>query len=141
LPAIAGGHKAYGVYVTPGVGYRNLAAKGMARLAKDTPAAIRTVATIILLAAGCGGGNAEDVSDGGGQDASVAIDSRETMGDGAGAIESGVRESGGGSGGAGSHDAGGSSDSGSEGSTSYPLNRNAFTYSFPPNSFTVLRLE
>ncbi|MDB4983683.1 MAG: alpha-N-arabinofuranosidase, partial [Myxococcales bacterium] len=30
LPAIAGGHKVYGVYVTPGVGYRNLAAKGTA---------------------------------------------------------------------------------------------------------------
>jgi alpha-L-arabinofuranosidase len=27
------------------------------------------------------------------------------------------------------------------GSTSYTLNGNAFTYSFPPSSFTVLRLE
>jgi alpha-L-arabinofuranosidase B-like protein/concanavalin A-like lectin/glucanase superfamily protein len=31
LPAIAGGHKVYGVHVTPGVGYRNLAATGTAR--------------------------------------------------------------------------------------------------------------
>jgi Alpha-L-arabinofuranosidase B, catalytic len=31
LPATAGGHKVYGVYVTPGVGYRNLAASGTAR--------------------------------------------------------------------------------------------------------------
>jgi hypothetical protein len=31
LPAMAGGHKVYGVYVSPGVGYRNLAAKGTAR--------------------------------------------------------------------------------------------------------------
>jgi Alpha-L-arabinofuranosidase B, catalytic len=31
LPATAGGHKVYGVLVTPGVGYRNLAAKGTAR--------------------------------------------------------------------------------------------------------------
>jgi hypothetical protein len=31
LPAMAGGHAVYGVYVAPGVGYRNLAAKGTAR--------------------------------------------------------------------------------------------------------------
>jgi hypothetical protein len=31
LPAVAGGHKVYGVHVTPGVGYRNLAATGTAR--------------------------------------------------------------------------------------------------------------
>jgi hypothetical protein len=31
LPARAGGHKVYGVYVSPGVGYRNLGAKGTAR--------------------------------------------------------------------------------------------------------------
>ena len=31
LPALAGGHPVYGVYVTPGVGYRNLAATGTAR--------------------------------------------------------------------------------------------------------------
>jgi hypothetical protein len=31
LPALAGGHKVYGVHVTPGVGYRNLAATGTAR--------------------------------------------------------------------------------------------------------------
>jgi hypothetical protein len=30
LPTMAGGHKVYGVYVSPGVGYRNLAAKGTA---------------------------------------------------------------------------------------------------------------
>ena len=31
LPAIAGGHKVYGVHVVPGVGYRDLAATGTAR--------------------------------------------------------------------------------------------------------------
>ena len=31
LPAIAGGHKVYGVHVTPGVGYRDLTATGTAR--------------------------------------------------------------------------------------------------------------
>jgi hypothetical protein len=31
LPAIAGGHKVYGVYVVPGVGYRDLSATGTAR--------------------------------------------------------------------------------------------------------------
>jgi len=31
LPAIAGGHKVYGVFVVPGTGYRNLAATGTAR--------------------------------------------------------------------------------------------------------------
>jgi hypothetical protein len=31
LPAKAGGHAVYGVYVSPGVGYRNLSAKGTAR--------------------------------------------------------------------------------------------------------------
>jgi hypothetical protein len=31
LPALAGGHKVYGLYVTPGVGYRNLAANGTSR--------------------------------------------------------------------------------------------------------------
>jgi hypothetical protein len=30
LPAMAGGHRVYGVYVVPGTGYRNLAAKGTA---------------------------------------------------------------------------------------------------------------
>jgi hypothetical protein len=30
LPALAGGHKVYGVYVSPGTGYRNLSAKGTA---------------------------------------------------------------------------------------------------------------
>jgi hypothetical protein len=32
LPAIAGGHKVYGVYVSPGTGYRDLAATGTAKL-------------------------------------------------------------------------------------------------------------
>ena len=31
LPAVAGGHKVYGVHVTPGVGYRDLSATGTAR--------------------------------------------------------------------------------------------------------------
>src|SRR3954468_10466082 len=31
LPAIAGGHKVYGVFVVPGVGYRDLSATGTAR--------------------------------------------------------------------------------------------------------------
>jgi hypothetical protein len=31
LPVMAGGHKVYGVYVAPGIGYRNLSAKGTAR--------------------------------------------------------------------------------------------------------------
>jgi hypothetical protein len=31
LPAIAGGHKVYGVFVVPGVGYRNVSATGTAR--------------------------------------------------------------------------------------------------------------
>ena len=31
LPALAGGHRVYGVYVSPGTGYRNLSAKGTAR--------------------------------------------------------------------------------------------------------------
>ena len=85
----------------------------MPRVAKDTHAAIGTVATIILLAAGCSGGNADGVSDGGGHDASVAIDSGGTMADGAGAVDRGVLESGGDSGDAGANDAGGSSDGGS----------------------------
>jgi hypothetical protein len=35
LPAVAGGHKVYGVFVSPGTGYRNLSAKGTAT--KDQP--------------------------------------------------------------------------------------------------------
>src|SRR3954454_13081066 len=31
LPAVAGGHKVYGVHVVPGVGYRDLSARGTAR--------------------------------------------------------------------------------------------------------------
>src|SRR4051794_41602929 len=31
LPAVAGGHKVYGVHVVPGVGYRDLSATGTAR--------------------------------------------------------------------------------------------------------------
>jgi hypothetical protein len=51
LPAIAGGHKVYGVFVSPGTGYRDLAATGTARLGE--PEGLYMVTSIQNVNDGC----------------------------------------------------------------------------------------